>query len=131
MLTVLLGYLLCSVNGFARMHSKKGSLRLAPRVSLSEQIVGMAEDEVDVGNDRNKLDKAQVYQGSGARVYKPRGAASMGVEVARDHTNRAVAEGSANTTALLIKERIWFVPPRELVIVREMECIDEAVEHLH
>ena len=68
MLTVLLGYLLCSVNGFARMHSKKGSLRLAPRVSLSEQIVGMAEDEVDVGNDRNKLDKAQVYQGSGARL---------------------------------------------------------------
>ena len=57
----------------------------------------------------------------------------MGVEVARDHTNRAVAEKEVQILlALLIKEEdLVRTRPEELVIVREMECIDEAVEHLH
>ena len=48
---VLLGHLLCSVDGFVRQPRCKGSLRFAPRVSLSEQIVNMAEDKVDSDND--------------------------------------------------------------------------------
>ncbi len=105
-LTALLWRLLCSVDGFARMRSTKGSLRFAPRVSLSEQAVNMAEDKVSSGKDSDKQDNAPVYQGSGVRVYKPRGATPAGSRSGeRSYQPRNRREGGGGTGGASYKGR--------------------------